>query len=86
MYYMLNTYISTKMWTSALTKANLWSTNDGKASWSINGRQTHQQGVMELSCGGNSKVFFTADLSLLPTTFTSPLKCTVCWKTWRSDC
>ena len=32
-------YISAKMRSSALMKVYLWSTNDGNASWTVNGCQ-----------------------------------------------
>ena len=49
MYYESNAYISAKMWISALTKAYLWSTSDGKASWTGNGHQWHWQGTKPAS-------------------------------------
>ena len=39
------TDILVKMWTSALMKAYLWTTTDGNAYWTINGRQRHRQGM-----------------------------------------
>ena len=42
-------YISSKMRSSALVKAYLWSSNDGKASWIIRGRQGHRQGTKPVS-------------------------------------
>ena len=39
------THISVKMCTSTLLKVYLWSTNDGKASWTVNGRRRRWQGT-----------------------------------------
>ena len=44
-YYASNAYISDKMWTLALPKADLWSTTDSKFSWIINRHKGHRQGM-----------------------------------------
>ena len=43
MYYTSIDYISAKTHCSALMKAYLWSTNDGDASWNVDGLQGPQQ-------------------------------------------
>ena len=42
---MLLTHISPKTWISALMKASLWTTTNGKASWIVNEHQWHRQGT-----------------------------------------
>ena len=48
-YYASIGYISAKTRSSALKKAYLWSTNDGNASWTVNGRQGPWQGTKPAS-------------------------------------
>ena len=49
MYYASNPhmYISTKTYIFVLMIASLWSTTNGKASWTINGHHRHQQGIYQ---------------------------------------
>ena len=49
MYYISNAYILVKTSSSALAKVFLWSTTDDKASWTVNGRQRHQEGTKPAS-------------------------------------
>ena len=48
-YYASIAYISAKMRSSALMKAYLWSTNDGNASWTVDGHQGPWQGTKPAS-------------------------------------
>ena len=48
-YYASFSYISAKTHISALMNAYLWSTNNGNAIWTINGRQGPQQGTKHTS-------------------------------------
>ena len=54
-YYASIAYISAKTRSSALMKAYSWCTNDGNASWPVNGRQGSRQGTNQAS--GKSRVF-----------------------------
>ena len=49
MYYFSIAYISAKTQSSTLMKAYPWSTNDGNASWSVNGHQRPQQDTKPVS-------------------------------------
>ena len=44
-YYASIAYISAKTRSLALMNAYLWSTNDGNASWAVNGREGPRQGT-----------------------------------------
>ena len=56
-------YISTKTRSSALMKAYLWSTNDGNASWTVNGRQGLRQGMKPAS--GKISIVLISILNLI---------------------
>ena len=48
-YYASVAYISAKTCSSRLMKAYLWSTNDGSASWTVDGCQGRRQGTKSAS-------------------------------------
>ena len=48
-YYVSIAYISVKTQSSALMEAYLWSTDNGNASWTVNGRQGPRQGTKPAS-------------------------------------
>ena len=79
-YYISNAHISTKMYTFKLMNACLWTTMDGKASWSINGDQRHQQGTklenvesQNVLDKGFALVWVSCDSSFHPKNYTSEL-------------
>ena len=70
-------YISATTWSSALTKACLWSTNNCNASWTVNGCQGPWQGMKPAS--DKARIVLLIPFILVKTFISSQLESMCFW-------